>query len=100
MMTDSKHPLKPLKKVHWWAFFLLATYLMSLWFQTFRIFTLTPSLINGAAWFGVMILLGMVVMVLVYDSYVHEKNRDRVQKPVRIFEWLMAKGFLLKGDSK
>jgi hypothetical protein len=101
MRTNAmQQPDKPLKRFQWWACFLLATYLMSLWFQTFKTFTLVPSLGNGLIWLGVMTLLTLIVMVLTYDSYVQEKNRDRVQKPIRVFEWLMAKRFLLKGDLK
>lgn len=99
-MEHSSQPSKPLKRIHWWACFILATYLMSLWFQTFKAFTLTPTLGNGLIWLGVMLLLTLIVMVLTYDSYVQEKSRDRVQKPIRVFEWLMAKRFLLKGDLK
>ncbi|HEY9745815.1 MAG TPA: hypothetical protein V6C99_06315 [Oculatellaceae cyanobacterium] len=89
---------KPLSRMQWWGLFLAATYVMSLWFQTFKTFTLVPSLVNGLLWVGTMLLLCLLVMVLAYDSYVQEKNRERIQKPVRLFEWLMKKRFLLKGE--
>lgn len=89
---------KPLSKGLWWGCFLLATYMMSLGFQTFRVFTLNPNLQNGLLWLGSMTLLALVVTVLIYDSYVQEKNRACVQKPIRLFEWMMEKRFLLKGE--
>lgn len=101
-MTEHSAPqaVKPLNKIQWWACFLVATYLMSLWFQASRAFFQATSLSQGITWFAVSMPLGMVLLVLIYDSYVQEKNRNHVQKSIRIFEWLMAKRFLLKGDLK
>lgn len=80
----------------WWLLFLAATYVMSQWFQTFRVFTITPSLENGLVWLGANLLLFVNVAVLVYDSYVQEKGRGQVQKPLRLFEWMYRRQFLLK----
>jgi hypothetical protein len=100
VVNTQKQPLaaveKPLNRVMWWMLFLVATYVMSLWFQTFKAFTLVPSLTNGLIWLLVMFLLTQVLIVLAYDSYVLEKGRGRIEKPVRLFEWMMQKRFLLK----
>jgi hypothetical protein len=89
---------KPLARSAWWALFLLATYVMSLWFQTFKAFTLVPSWQNASVWLGVMLVLVMLVLVLVYDSYVQEKANARVQKPIQLFETLYRKRFLIRKD--
>jgi hypothetical protein len=83
-----------LPKPLWWALFLVATYLMSLWFQTFKTFTLTPILSTGFAWLLVMGLLTVVIMILAYDSYVQEKGKGRIEKPARLFEWMIARRVL------
>lgn len=95
--TEISHQ-KPLSRVAWWALFLLATFVMSLWFQTFKTFTLVPSLQNGLVWLGVMALLVLVLAVLVYDSYVQEKAKGRIEKPFRLFEWLIQQRFLIHKD--
>ena len=93
---DKQQSNKPLGRAMWWLLFAMASYITSLWFQTFRTFTLTPSLGNGLLWLFVMFLLAQVVLVLIYDSYVLEKSRGRIEKPIRLFEWMMRKRFLLR----
>ena len=88
--------IKPLSRGMWWACFLLASFIMSLCFQTFKAFTLVPSWSNGLIWLVALLLLSQVVLVLIYDSYVLEKARGRVERPIRFFEWMLNKGFLLK----
>jgi magnesium-transporting ATPase (P-type) len=87
---------KPLSRGMWWACFVMASYIMSLCFQTFKAFTLVPNWSNGLVWLVAMLLLAQVILVLVYDSYVLEKAQGRVQKPVRFFEWMLHKRFLLR----
>ncbi len=87
---------KPLNRGMWWTLFLAATFLMSLWFQTYKAFASIPTLNNGLIWGLVMFLLAQVLIVLVYDSYVQEKSRGRVEKPIRLFEWMIKKRFLLR----
>jgi len=94
--ADSRNVRKPLGRALWWMLFLLASFIMSLCFQSFKTFTLVPSLNNGLLWILAMVLLAQVVVVLIYDSYVLEKNRGRIQKPIRLFEWMMQKRFLLR----
>ncbi len=98
MMSAQKQPEKPLSRFAWWVCFLLATFIMSLWFQTFKVFTLVPNWGNGLSWLGVNLLLALVVMLLIYDSYVQEKIAGRIAKPARLFEWMIQKRILLKGD--
>lgn len=87
---------KPLGRGMWWACFLIASFTMSLCFQTFKAFTLVPNWSNGLMWLVAILLLVQVVLVLIYDSYVLEKARGRIQKPLRLFEWMMHKRFLLR----
>ncbi|MCE3235323.1 MAG: hypothetical protein K0Q50_1503 [Vampirovibrio sp.] len=97
---DNLQVEKPLSRPMWWIFFLMASYIMSLWFQTFKAFTMVPSLPNGLVLLAVMFLLGQVLMVLIYDSYVQEKGRGRIQKPIRLFEWMLEKRFLMRSVLK
>jgi hypothetical protein len=97
--TEPQTRQKPLSKPAWWALFLLATYTMSLWFQTFKAFTRLPNLLHGLAWLSVMAALVALLALLAYDSYVQEKARGRIQKSVRLFEWLMKHRFLLPPSS-
>jgi len=91
---------KPLSRGMWWACFLLASFIMSLCFQTFKAFTLVPNWSNGLAWLAAMLLMGQTVLVLAYDSYVQETAKGRVQRPIRLFEWMMHKRFLLRAVLK
>lgn len=91
---------KPLSRAMWWFFFLMATFIASLGFKTFKIFTLQPNWPNGALWALVMLLLFHAVAVLAYDSYVQEKWKGTVQKPVKLFEWMIRKRFLLRISSE
>ncbi|HEY9686291.1 MAG TPA: hypothetical protein V6C52_04875 [Coleofasciculaceae cyanobacterium] len=98
MSKPSQSMEKPLTRPMWWGLFLAATYVMSLWFQTFKVFTVTPTLTNGLGWLGVNLLLLLIVMTLIYDSYVQEKGRGRIEKPIRLFEWMHRRAFLLRSN--
>jgi hypothetical protein len=87
---------KPLSRGMWWACFLLASFTMSLCFSTFKAFTLVPSWSNGLVWLVALLLMGQLLLVMVYDSYVQEAAKGRVQRPIRLFEWMMQKRFLLR----
>jgi hypothetical protein len=80
---------KPFKPWQWWVVFGLATFVMSLGFQAFRDFTVTPTLRNGCIWLGVMLLLALLLTVLIFDSYVQEKARGKVERSIRLFDWMM-----------
>ena len=98
-LAATETPQKPLSRLAWWLLFGVATYLMSLWFQTFKLFTLTPSLPNGLQWLGVMAALSGVVGLMVYDSYVVEARKGEIRKPFRPFEWMIQRRFLLGNPS-
>ena len=97
MPRHSDPSIKPLTRTLWWILFAAATYGMSLWFQTFKTFTLTPTWPTALPWMAVNFLLFLLLGTLIYDSYVQEKCRGHIQKPLRLFEWLMRKQFLLRG---
>lgn len=93
--------VSPLNKITWWGVFGLSSYLLSLVFQGFKLFTVAPTLENGLVFLGAMALLSVSLMVLVYDSYVKEKAKGTVEHPIRLFEWLLARqrGKLKQGGS-
>lgn len=99
LRRDEQQYEKPLNRGMWWFFFLVATVITSFGFQTFRVFTLQPTLQNGLLWLLVMTLLIHAVILLAYDSYVQEKKKDTVKKPVKLFEWMIQKRFLLRVSS-
>ena len=84
---------KPLTRGLWWAVFLAATFILSLCFQTFKTFTLTPTLENGLVWAGMLGLLGVTLAVLMYDSYANERNQGKIQHPLALFEWIYRKQY-------
>lgn len=90
---------KPLSRLTWWFFFLVATFIASLGFQTFKVFTLNPNWQTAGWWVLVMLLLFQAVAILAYDSYVQEMHKGNVQKPVKLFDWMIRKGFLLRTTS-
>lgn len=100
MMANSfnaEHSMsRPLSRFSWWLLFLVSTYLMSLFFQAFKVFTLVPVLKNAFLCFLVVFLLFQVLLLLIYDSYVHEKSQGKILKPVRFLEWMINKRFLLR----
>lgn len=85
-MVEQTNFQKPLSTPLWWAFFALATFIMSLCFQAFKVFTVDPTWLTGLEFIGVMALLVFVTAVLIYDSYVNERQQGKVQRPVRLFE--------------
>jgi glucan phosphoethanolaminetransferase (alkaline phosphatase superfamily) len=93
MMEVSHTPkAKPiLNTLTWWLLFLVATVLMSWWFQWFRTFTIVPDLYNGLMLLAVTILLITIFLTMSFDSYVKEKNKDNVKKTIGLFEALYAR---------
>jgi len=89
---------KPLSTLQWWICFGLATYVLSLCFQQFRVFTVTPNWATGGAWLAVIALLALIMLLLGYDSYIHEKRGGKVRNAIPMFDWLEAKGFLTGGN--
>jgi hypothetical protein len=75
----------------WWAIFALATVGLSLFFQTFKIFTLTPSWSTGLPLLAATALVFLTMVLLIYDGYAKEKAKGKVLKPFAPFEWLYAR---------
>lgn len=92
MMAEQKQ-IRPLATWMWWGFFILATWVMSLWFDASRAFFAEPGWERALEWAAVMGLLFMVMLVLMYDSYVKEKTRGKVHRPVRLFEWIYERQY-------
>lgn len=77
---------KPLSRPLWWVFFALASFILSLCFQAFKVFTMTPNWLTGLSWLGVIALLVLCTGVLLYDSYVDDRQQGKIKHPVRFFE--------------
>lgn len=93
MMTRMAPQNKPLSRGLWWGMFAAATFILSLCFQAFKTFTLSPTLANGLGWMGMLALLGLTLLVLMYDSYVNERNQGKIKHPLRLFEWIYRKQY-------
>lgn len=78
---------QPLNRLMWWVFFVAATALLSASIETFKTFTLSPGWQNGLVFAATLGLLAVVMVILAYDSYIKEKAKSGVRKPVRLFEW-------------
>ncbi len=90
-MSPSQSTQKPLSTPLWWVCFAAATYVMSLCFQTFKVFTLAPNWTTGLGFLGVCMLLVFITGTLVFDSYVKERRLGKVQRPAALFERLAQK---------
>jgi hypothetical protein len=84
---------RPLPMMGWWFWFAVASYLLSLVFQTFKAFTLDTTLENT----GWMMLAGLglflVMGYLSFDSYGKERRQGKIYHPVRLFEWVYVSIF-------
>lgn len=83
-----------LGKPGWWVLFVAATLLLSQFFRQFKVFTITPTWTTGGVLLGVIALLIAVMAILLYDSYVSEKRRQKIQHPMALFDWLDERRFL------
>lgn len=72
----------------WWGAFLAATFILSLCFQAFKEFTLTPDVFHGLLLLGALLLLLGVMLLLVIDGYLKERQKGNIQRPVALFEWI------------
>lgn len=84
---------KPLPSAAWWVLFGVATYLLSLCLERSRAFFLAPGWDPALTFAGPAALLAVLLVLLVYDSYVSEKLKDKVQRPIKLFEWLYARQY-------
>jgi hypothetical protein len=92
----SRSSLQVLNRGLWWMVFGIATFALSIAFQTFRVFTLTPTLDTGLKLVAAVLLLIAVLLVLLYDSYVKEKGKGNIHHPFKLFEWVYARQFANK----
>lgn len=86
-------PTKPLARWMWWAIFILATYVMSLWFDASRAMFMAPG---GETALVLLLMTGLlfaILVVLMYDSYVQERLNGKIHVPIRPFEWLISKQY-------
>jgi hypothetical protein len=79
--------------VLWWALFLSATWLMSVWFKAFGAFTHSPTAGPFLGLLGMTLLLAANLLILVYDSYAKEKRKGAVKNTIRLFEWMYRKQY-------
>jgi hypothetical protein len=88
MKQPAMGPYRSFSKPVWWLLFLGSTYVLSLAFQTFRTFTVTPDWPNGLAFAGAIAALLVLMAVMLFDSYAKEKQLGNIHHPIRLFEWL------------
>ncbi|MBX2860493.1 MAG: hypothetical protein KTR14_04620 [Vampirovibrio sp.] len=93
-MMDKKS-FSGMNSLLWWVVFGLSTYGLSLFFQTFKTFTVTPTDMNGLALLGAIAFLAVTFLVLMFDGYVKEKIKGKIQREFGPFEALYRK---LNGD--
>lgn len=103
MVIDFHHATKPkqpepptsqaftevgLNRSLWWMVFLADTVTLSMVFQHFKTFTVTPSLTNG----GWLLLSTAALLAftgaLVYDGYAKEKEKGALKNPFKLFDWV------------
>ena len=76
------------QKFVWWVFFLAATYSLSLFLQTFKAFSLTPTSQTAMPLAGALVALILSVTILLYDSYAKEKQKGKLTNSLWLFERL------------
>ena len=81
-----------LSRLRWWLVFGLATLSLSLLFRTFKTFTLVPDLANGLTTLVALLAVCITMTALVYDGYVKEKAKGKLQRTFGLFEWLVQRG--------
>ncbi|MEB3246156.1 MAG: hypothetical protein VKJ06_09260 [Vampirovibrionales bacterium] len=79
-------PIRGLNTIAWWAVFLLCAVGLSWVFETFKQFTLVPNLTNGLLLAGAFFILLGAFVLLLYDSYAKEKQKDKITRPFALFE--------------
>lgn len=99
MSLDTNLPATPEKPsvgfipLIWWGFFGVATVSMSLALQSFKQFTLNPTLPLGFKFAVACLACLLSVTILIYDGYVKEKQLGKIQRPFAPFEWLFAQQY-------
>ncbi len=90
---------RPLTPLQWWVVFGLDTIVVSLAFQAFRDFTISPAISTGIELFAVVFMVIILSGMLGYDSYAGAKLQQQVVNHVPVFEWLFKKQYRLKPDA-
>lgn len=89
-MTNEPKQVQTLNTPMWWVMFILTTVLLSSTVEQFKVFTLTPTGVSGLKCFFMVLALLLVLMVMMYDSYVKEKLKGTIARPIKMFERLYA----------
>ena len=88
-MNDKKQ-VPTLNTPMWWVMFILTTVLLSSTVEQFKAFTLVPEMASGLKLAMLVLALLLVLTVIMYDSYVKEKLKGEVVRPIKLFERLYA----------
>ena len=72
------------------SLFILTTVLLSSTVEQFKVFTLTPDTVSGFKLLMLLVALLFVLTAIIYDSYVKEKLKGEVARPIKLFERLYA----------
>lgn len=82
---------RPLAQWAWWALFGVATYLLSLVFQTFKLFTVETTWGSTGLFLAAILGLCLVMAILAFDSYAKERSRGNIHNPIPLFEWVFSR---------
>lgn len=82
---------RPLAQWAWWALFGVATYMLSLVFQTFKLFTVETTWGTTGLFLAAILGLCLVMAILAFDSYAKERTRGNIHNPIPLFEWVFSR---------
>jgi glucan phosphoethanolaminetransferase (alkaline phosphatase superfamily) len=77
----------------WWLVFVVASYALSLFFQTFKMFTLQPTAQHLLEWLAAIAFALASFAVLLYDTYAKEKAKGNLYNQFPPFEWVYARQY-------
>lgn len=75
-------------KLIWWCMFMLATWSLSRWLHTFRVFSVDPDVASALAFTAATLLLVVSFGALLFDGYIKEKRKGSLGNTFFLFEWL------------
>ncbi len=82
----------------WWLLFAVASFALSLFFQAFREFTVTPTQQTFISLVASVVFVVCLTLILVYDGYVKERFKGNVIQPFAPFDWLIARQYGMLPD--
>ena len=84
----------------WWLVFVVASYALSLFFQTFKMFTLQPTVQHMIEWLAAIAFALLSFGILLYDTYAKEKAKGNLYNTFSPFEWVYARQYAQRLQQK